>query len=133
MKEPDGSIFAGNWTKGKRSGEGYFETGQMTIAGNWNEEVIEGQALIKYSNGDVFKGKTGPILEKIYGEYISKSGRIFKGEFENDLPKRGELIYSNGDRYVGELDNMRRHGYGEYYYSSGETYKGFWQNNSKMS
>lgn len=46
------------------------------------------------------------------GLYISKSGRSFKGTFENDEPKKGELIYSNKDKYVGELLNSKRHGYG---------------------
>lgn len=79
----------GNWVKGKRRGEGYLETEDMRISGYWNDEVIEGPTLIEYKNGDIFKGTTGPILEKLNGEYISKSGRIFRGEFENDYPKKG--------------------------------------------
>lgn len=90
----------------------------MRISGLWNDETIQSDVLIQYTNGDKFKGKIDANLQKLNGEYVCKSGTTFRGQFENDSPKEGEFIYSNGDRYVGTLLNMRRHGYGEYYYKN---------------
>jgi hypothetical protein len=128
------SKFEGTWVKGKRMGLGVYQTDRFTMSGMWSDEmIIEGVSLISYSNGDYFQGKTGPNLEKVEGEYISKSGRSFIGKFENDQPRNGLLVYSNKDRYQGELINNKRHGYGEYeYHSTGEVFKGYWENNLRV-
>ena len=46
----------------------------MRIAGNWNNQRIEGETLIEYSNGDAFRGITNEKLQKIEGDYISNKG-----------------------------------------------------------
>ena len=67
------------------------------MVGNWNGDKIEGETLIEYNNGSVFRGKTGNNLEKIEGEYISKSGTTYQGYYRDDEPSEGVLIYSNRD------------------------------------
>ena len=62
LMSEDGDKFVGNWVRGKRKGEGYLQTEFMRIAGNWEENSVIGQALIEYSNDDVFNGKIGKNL-----------------------------------------------------------------------
>ena len=58
----DGDKFVGNWEKGNRKGEGYLQNEHMRIAGFWEKNIIVGEALIEYSNDDVFHGKIGERL-----------------------------------------------------------------------
>jgi hypothetical protein len=63
---------------------------------------IDGE--MKYSNGDIFKGKLENILPK-NGELKYSNGDVFNGSFQNGLPQDGELKYSNGNVFNGKFED----------------------------
>jgi len=107
-------LYVGGWKNDKRHGRGtcFFKTGEF-FQGFWDEGLMHGQGTLRYHNGDLFVGefhrgqRSGQgTLNKANGDcyegywlndkregsgsfFYSESGKVFVGEWANDLPKAG--------------------------------------------
>ena len=55
------------------------------------------------------------------------NGNRFKGWWESNIPKKGELIMQGGDRLSGEWKDDRFSGSGQILYRNGNVYEGEWK------
>ncbi len=100
---PSGAIYTGDFLNGK----------------------IHGTGILRFSNGDKYKGMWKEHYRTGYGELYTKSGDVFKGNFlKNHFEGKGTMQYRNGDLYVGEWHESKAHGQGEYRFSNGAYYIG---------
>ena len=57
MKYQNGSVYAGTWSQGKRSGRGKMtEVGQWEYEGEWWRDVRHGEGVCTFANGEVCRG-----------------------------------------------------------------------------
>ena len=75
-------------------GRMYYSNGD-SWEGNWKDNIIDGQATYKYSNGDIFVGlykngkKEGP------GKMVIKCNKeIIEADWQNDMKEGKGKIYS---------------------------------------
>lgn len=63
--------------------------------GEWNDNLMDGEGVYHYSNGNVFKGKFTEGHQNNIGIIEYKNGPIYEGAFGDDLiPQgRGKMIY----------------------------------------
>lgn len=80
------------------------------ISGSWDYEHV----LIKYKNGDVFKGHADNNLNLIKGELIyNKSKTVYTGTFNNNQPDgQGKKVLKDGTVYDGHWEDGKFRGRG---------------------
>ncbi len=66
---------------------------------------FNGFCIIKYLNGDIFKGELKDGYKDGYGIYeFRESGDRYEGQFKNNnIDGYGKLISKNGDIYEGDF------------------------------
>lgn len=63
--------------------------------GEFQDDSVLGNGIIKYQNGDVYQGKVEKLLKQGAGRLeCSKSGKVFEGQFNKDM-KEGIGYYFN--------------------------------------
>lgn len=156
-KWDDGGSYKGQWTEGRRTGEGqsYDSRGVLIYSGSFVNGVYSGHGTEYYDNGaiyiggfengqrhgygeyywpsgDIYRGNSVEGQRTGNGEYYWPDGAVYKGNFvEDQRTGEGELLYSDGRKYVGSFLNGQRHGYGEFYFLEGVIYRGnFVEDNS---
>lgn len=113
-------LYVGGWKDDKRHGRGtcFFKNGEF-FQGDWNHGMMAGQGTLRYSNGDLYIGewhdglRSGQgTLNKANGDcyegfwlhdkregsgshFYAESGKVFVGEWANDLPKAGVYTQAN--------------------------------------
>ena len=103
----NGSIFATRWDNDIANGGGVnIQSDGTDIRGYWTNGVLQDKknTIIKFSNGDIYKG------------HVSN----------NMLCGNGIYKYSDGEIYDGEFFNGIKTGYGITYLTNGNTYEGYW-------
>eukprot|EP01090_Pellita_catalonica_P015093 TRINITY_DN3992_c0_g1_i1.p1 TRINITY_DN3992_c0_g1~~TRINITY_DN3992_c0_g1_i1.p1 ORF type:complete len:1039 (-),score=172.33 TRINITY_DN3992_c0_g1_i1:36-3047(-) len=150
MQYGPGTSYTGNWQRGKPHGSGVLIDLTATYTGTWNSGLKDGEAEIRWKNGDYFKGNFANDLRTGYGTLICANGTAYEGNWENDnyhgkgkltLPQgvyegdfeygersgQGTLLYANGDSYVGSWKEGLRDGRGNFKSATGMvTYEGDW-------
>lgn len=125
---PDGQVYAGNWTAGKRQGEGtqYLLNGDYGSCMYNNDEQVSGYAEWTYNNGDTYLGNLNSAqLRDGYGTYIFTGGGSYKGSWKQNLRSGlGLMEFSNGDMYFGEWDDDDMNGMGVLVKKSGDIMAG---------
>ena len=98
---------------------------------NKNEKEV--YKIIKYENGDIYKGELFKDKKNGFGIYKYINGDIYEGEFFEDK-KDGFGIYKyiNGDTYIGEFIHDKRGQYGILYYENDGFFEGGFLNNEKF-
>ena len=88
----NGDVFAVKWENDIANGCGVMYTlSGIEYRGRWLNNLIHGkQIIIKYPNGDVYKGNM----------------------INDEMSGQGIYNWSNGDSYVGEWKNDKMNGYG---------------------
>ena len=61
------------------------------------------------------------------------NGNKFSGTWENNVPKKGELLLISGDRLNGEWKDDRFSGAGIIHYRNGNIYEGEWKKNMPIN
>jgi len=87
----NGEFFQGFWDHGQMHGQGTlrYENGDLYI-GEWHEGLRSGQGTLNKANGDCYEGYW--LNDKREGSgsfFYAASGKVFVGEWANDLPKAG--------------------------------------------
>ena len=103
-------FYTGDWFENKKEGKGiYFYKDGGCYDGNWKNSKRHGKGLMIYANGDIYEGNWINDLKHGYGiiEYAfpeSKNGHKYYGYWSNDLKEgQGYYYYSDtGKIYLGE-------------------------------
>jgi uncharacterized protein YodC (DUF2158 family) len=158
MTYVNGDVYEGNWSEGKRHGQGTMTYANKDFyTGNWHKGMRHGEALslingeavrqwendkpkieikwdvLNWDSGNSYEGwcKNGrPHGEgkKTYADGSWKKGEFEEGQF---ISGEGKIIYESGDYYEGELKGLKRHGYGKYYLYNGGVWSGNWHENER--
>lgn len=113
-------------------GKGKLATLEFDYEGNFVEGKKEGFGKITYKNKDTYTGEFK--ADQYHGQgtinYFEKK-ESFKGEFENNVFRKGLYTYSSGDTYEGEWKGSVRNGKGKYTWANGNVYEGDFINNER--
>eukprot|EP01130_Rhizamoeba_saxonica_P016624 TRINITY_DN7718_c0_g1_i1.p1 TRINITY_DN7718_c0_g1~~TRINITY_DN7718_c0_g1_i1.p1 ORF type:complete len:1017 (-),score=221.20 TRINITY_DN7718_c0_g1_i1:77-3127(-) len=121
-----GNTYIGNWTDGKRMGQGKekFSTGHV-YTGNWIQDVPSGTGKITYPNGSSYIGDWKAGKRDGDGRIDYKNGDIYEGEWKNDkIEGVGSLLLTNGTSYEGDFVNGKYEGEGKLCLPQGSVYSG---------
>lgn len=102
--------YKGNWINDKKSGYGTIVYKNSKFTGLFYENIMNGNGLKKYKNGDVYYG--GMLGDKYHG--------------------LGTKIYKDNSKYIGNWLNGKYEGYGTFFYKNGDVYEGFWQKGKRF-
>ena len=130
----NGAIYDGNWTKGKRNGEGTMKwlSGEE-YKGEWKDEKRNGYGEDKWEDGEIYIGQFSDNLFNGKGTYFYDNGQKYDGDWKNGMYNgKGTLTWLNGQKYEGDFVNNEYHGNGSLVYATGKTYVGYFIN-SKYS
>jgi hypothetical protein len=86
-----GEYFQGTWDRGMMHGQGTlrYANGDLYI-GQWHEGQRSGQGTLNKANGDCYEGFWLNDKREGSGSYFySASGKVFVGEWADNLPKAG--------------------------------------------
>lgn len=86
-----GEFFQGSWESGRMHGEGTlrYANGDLYV-GEWHDGVRSGRGTLNKANGDCYEGFW--LCDKREGSgsfFYAESGKVFSGEWADDLPKAG--------------------------------------------
>lgn len=100
----DGGCYDGNWKNSKRHGKGLMIYANGDIYdGNWINDLKHGYGIIEYKNGNKFYGYWSNGLKEGQGYYYySETGKIYLGEWHEDIPRTGIFTDVKEDK----LENM---------------------------
>lgn len=87
----DGEFFQGSWDQGKMHGQGTLRYGNGDLyIGEWHDGQRSGQGTLNKANGDCYEGFWLADKREGTGSYFyAASGKVFVGEWANDLPRAG--------------------------------------------
>lgn len=97
--------------------------------GDETEESDTGDnVLLRYQNGDSYRGAAVGGVREGFGAYFFADGRFYRGYFHADnYEGYGMLDEGNGRVYKGLWKDDKRCGYGEQTFESGSKYFGWWK------
>ena len=98
------------------SGDIYYIDG---LTAEYSYDASTDKATIKYSNGDLYIGKSDKFLRHGEGRMEFSDGSIYVGNFDYDkINGTGTFYYVSGDKYTGEFLDGLKHGKGLYVWPS---------------
>ena len=126
-KENNSFNYDGDWEADKYEGYGtYFNNGEKYI-GNFTKGKKGGDGILYKKNGDILEGE-------FYEDKIKKGKIMFKNddEFEGDFEEgkmngKGIYKFKNGDKYEGFFENDLFNGEGKITKKDGEVVKGIFE------
>jgi len=93
----NGEFYQGSWDQGKMHGHGTLRYGNGDLyIGDWHQGLRSGQGTLNKANGDCYEGYW--LNDKREGSgsfFYAQSGKVFVGEWANDLPKAGVYTQAN--------------------------------------
>ena len=147
---PNGDLYEGDLRNGRMHGqgilqgqtfkyEGRFENGmkhgskgtedakQYHYTGDWLFNKMHGNGVLQDQNGR-YEGNFEQGFKKGEGLLTYKDdGRMFRGQFVNNMPQSGEMILADGTRLDGDwLSGVNLSGRGTITFPNGDTYHGEW-------
>ena len=108
----DGAKYAGQFIRKdggaivKRHGTGVFQDTFMTFDGQWKDDAIHGDGVLKFASGATY------------------TGSFYEGKFDG----QGTYEWPDGSRYEGQWRFNRMHGEGQYADVTGHLYAGRFYN-----
>ncbi|CAD8077452.1 unnamed protein product [Paramecium primaurelia] len=122
----DGSIYFGQGVGGRKIGTGiqiWPEQGNI-LDGNWENDELEGQCRMVYSNKDIFECLFKQGRANGFGVFQSQK-KIVKGIWiDNNLSGEGQEFRKDGQRYYGQFQDGQKNGQGIIYFKDGCKYEG---------
>jgi hypothetical protein len=85
------------------------------VDGDYMEATVDGK--------NSFVGKYSQGL-KVSGMEQFEDGRLFNGQYANEIPKNGSMTFPNKERYEGEFNETGMRGPGKYFFTNGERIEG---------
>ena len=110
----------------KPHGEGRIDCPSQIYQGQWVDGDWSGYGtLTNKHTGDIYQG--GFLDNKRHGQGVLQfaDGRIYSGEFQLDVMRKGTMKYLDGSTFWGYFDSdCVPHGRGKYTYVDGSIYDG---------
>ncbi|OSM06147.1 MORN repeat-containing protein [Magnetofaba australis] len=101
-------------------------TGFTCLRGN----AKEGFSVVRFANGNVYRGYYHKGRKHGQGLFIWRDGRRYEGEWRNGrMNGVGVMSFPLGSRYVGQFVNDKKQGSGVYHWANGGVYEGEFHNN----
>ena len=132
----DGSLYLGEWHKGKKYGEGFLVWSNGSIyEGYFENDCLQGKGRLQFY--DVVKGCPNRYEGDWYnskmhgfGDFINNTKKCyFRGEWEFDMQHgHGIERYADKSKYDGCFEEGKKNGKGAFYFSDGSTYHGTFKN-----
>jgi uncharacterized caspase-like protein len=89
------------------------------------KDLEGGTREVTFGDGSVYRGGVRGVDLHGKGEFVSKSGFRYSGEFKDGLKSgQGTYTWQNGDKFTGEFADDKPNGKGRYEFSSGDRYEG---------
>ena len=108
----------------------YNFSGKYIYEGDFINGVMEGDGIIKYSDGTYYEGQFRNDKYQGKGKILFKNGGSYEGDFNNNLIHgKGKYVYPGGKIYEGDFQNGMKHGFGKISWSENKYFEGFWINN----
>ncbi|CAM4847680.1 unnamed protein product [Rotaria magnacalcarata] len=93
---------------------------------------IDSKSTTKFSNGDIYEGKTMNGKKQGQGTYKWVNGGEYTGEWnENVFHGQGSRIWASGDTYIGQWVDGKKQGHGTYTWPNGSHYEGDWNDDKR--
>jgi hypothetical protein len=114
----DGSVYAGDWRRGMRSGWGVFTLGKPRIkyAGEWRTNCYDGLGIVWYPSGNRYEGEFHCDLRHGRGLFLWKTtarGLLAASRSTADARRR------QGEMYYGHWEMDLRSGIGCHHWPDG--------------
>lgn len=95
----NGEYYQGDWVNGRRHGHGQMRYGNGDLyLGAWHDDQRSGYGTLNRSNGDSYEGYWLRDKREGSGSYFyAASGKVFVGEWVDDLPKAGVYTQSQAN------------------------------------
>ena len=111
-------------------GKMYLSDSDDNGGGETEESDTGDNVLLRYQNGDSYRGAAVGGVREGFGAYFFADGGFYRGCFHADnYEGYGMLDEGNGKVYKGLWQDDKRCGYGEQTYANGEVYRGWWKDN----
>ena len=116
------------------NGTGTMNYPSGTYAGEWKDNLRNGQGTYKWTNGDIYKGKWIKDKRHGLGQYTWIDGSIYKGNYSHGIRSGyGIYYYVNGSIYEGTWQNNLKHGIANFYYKESVNIGGKYFNNEYVA
>ena len=147
----DGSVYVGDWRRGKRTGCGVCYNAGAVMEGYWSDGRLHYKGRVVSADGAWYEGGYYMMQRHGYGKSMSADGQVrYDGEWEADTKhgvgtevtplftyigsfEHGEktgrnalFTWPNGDKYQGGMLRGKKHGKGRYEWADGKMYEGNW-------
>lgn len=133
---PDQSYYEGSFKNGKKHGQGQYYTpvGGQTYAGQFVEDVMDGEGRFSFADGRVYVGKLKDGHFHGQGKMAWENGSSYAGQYLQDK-KHGEgiFIFTDGRKYIGQWEKGKQHGVGSIILQDGKTEKYKWNMGTKST
>ncbi len=129
----DGSVYRGNFLKGKLHGYGKLQYANGAVyEGEWKMDLKSGKGVMSLTSGDQYSGNFKD--DKFWGKgiYRYKTGELYDGSWINGQAHgKGRYLFSDKERYEGDFFKGKFDGVGAFYYADGSIFIGNWKDNKR--
>merc|ERR1712066_300674 len=109
--QPNSDRYSGQFnTKGLKHGVGFYEwistwtsNGADIYYGEWDNDQLHGQGVLKYTSGDVYEGQFSRDQFHGTGRYIFSDGGVLEGKFSNGNLEGHGLYKMDGQIWEGKF------------------------------
>jgi hypothetical protein len=120
----DNSYFIGIYAKNVR--EGYFEEysakDRLVFKGNYSKGKRNGQGTAYFEDGSYYEGNFTDNVKVGIGKYFFPKGCYYIGEFKNNLINgKGKYYFKENEYWEGNFVDNQKQGEGIYYFASGKS------------
>jgi hypothetical protein len=109
-----------------QNGQGVMKFSSGAVyKGTFNSGKIHGKGVFEFTNGNRYAGDYNNGIREGQGTYVFKNGNQYEGSFVNNkMAGYGTMTYKNGDKYQGNWMADHPHGKGKYKFKTKEVYDG---------
>lgn len=133
MREYNGAVYKGRFTKGVLQGKGSLTYASGDVyEGDFVNDLPEGDGLFAWMNGDRYSGSFKAGRKHGKGILVYADSARFEGEWVDDERHGfGMIIWTDGERYEGDFSHGKRSGHGRFLWNNGDEYDGDWVDNRR--
>ena len=117
----DGSVYEGQWKKGKRHGHGKMTTRRWCFEGKFKDGKRDGHGKSTDLNGTFYEGEFKDDKRHGEGKLTFADGKVYEGGFKDGgMHGQGKMTSPDGTVYEGEWRDGKRHGHGKMTFADGK-------------
>jgi hypothetical protein len=125
LVKSDGSLYEGDFVKGRPEGEGICLENGLKYRGMFKAGLKWGKGQEDWPDKTVYIGEFENNLKHGKGKFIWANGNKYKGEFEyGNISGKGRFCWKNGNEYKGTWKDNQMHGHGTFKWPDGKVYVG---------